>query len=162
MPSCRLPLFARHILAAATTCAAAAIMGLTALVLHAPSAHAQWVSTGELVDSYCASEDPEQAAFCVGYMAGALHVLMAPPELLPQGMFCIDVENQPKLTALAEQLIRIRKEKPELATTPAYTLIAGILERNFPCPEEVVKGATAPNAPQAEETPRLKVFGLED
>ena len=143
-------------------CAAAAA-GLAVLVL-ASGAQAQWVSTGELVDTYCDSEDVEQQAFCVGYIAGSLHVLMAPPELFPRGRFCIDIENQPRLSTIAERLIQVRKDSEDLATVPAYTVIAAILERGFPCPEEVIEeldaeqggDGGAPNAVPDE------VFGLDD
>ena len=145
--------------------ATAVVTAIAALLLLAPAAQAQWVSTAELVDNYCDSEDPEQAAFCVGYMAGALHVLMAPPELFPRGLFCMDMDRQPTLTSLAEQLIRLRKEHEDLAKTPAFSLIAGILERNFPCPEETLEELrnTQSQAPAADEAaPPSRVFGLDD
>ena len=133
----------------------AATLGLLALP---HPAQAQWVSTGELVDSYCDSDDPEQAAFCVGYVAGALHALTAPPELMPTGRFCIDIERQPSLTAITERLIAVRKEQPDIATTPVFTVLAAIIELSFPCPEEL---STMPTQPQADapETP-TDLFGL--
>lgn len=164
MPRSWIPRTGLRGLAVPALAAAAAL----SVMFHAPDARAQWVSTAELVDNYCDSDNPEEAAFCVGYMAGSLHVLMAPPELFPRGMFCMDVERQPKLTSLAEQLIRLRKEHEDLARTPAYTLIAGILERNFPCPDEMLEElqqsatpAPAP-APGNEAAPPSEVFGLDD
>jgi len=125
--------------------------------LSAP-AQAQWVSTKELVDTYCANEDPEQSAFCVGYVAGALHVLMAPPQMLPRGKFCIEIDKQPKLTAIAERLIKLRNEQPDLEPTPAFTVIAAIIERGFPCPEEVLEATDTPTPQQPAEPSDL--FGL--
>lgn len=117
----------------------------TFLVMPQP-ANAQWVSTKELVDNFCDNEAAEESAFCAGYVAGALHVLMAPPELMPQGQFCIEVDKQPKLSAIAERLSILRKEQPELEATPAFTVIAAIIERGFPCPEDVLD----PNAPSVQ------------
>ena len=122
----------------------AALVAVCSLLTMPQSAHAQWVSTKELVDTYCDNESPEEAAFCVGYVAGALHVLMAPPQMFPRGQFCIDVERQPKLTAIAERLIALRKDEPDLELTPAFTVIAAILERGFPCPDETLEAITPP------------------
>lgn len=127
------------------TCAlAAAVM---AFFLMPQPANAQWVSTKELVDNFCENEAAEESAFCAGYVAGALHVLMAPPELMPTGQFCIDVDKQPKLSAIADRLSTLRKEQPELEGTPAFTVIAAIIERGFPCPEELID----PNAPSVQQ-----------
>ncbi len=126
-------------------CAAAFLFAVAALLPQ--PANAQWVSTKELVDTYCDSDDPEQAAFCVGYVAGALHVLMAPPEAMPQGRFCIDVDAQPKLSAIAERLIVLRKEQPDIEATPAFSVIAAIIERGFPCPDGLDDATAMPSAP---------------
>ncbi len=142
----------------------AAFALIVAVAVFAPSpAQAQWVSTQALVDEYCKSEDPEQAAFCVGYIAGSLHVLMAPPQLMPQGQFCVDVDKQPKLTSIAERLVTLRDEREELADTPAFSVIAAIVQRGFPCPDEVLEATQAPPAPAPEDedaTPPEDVFGL--
>lgn len=138
---------------------AVATLALLGTVTLAPqSANAQWVSTKELVDTYCDNEKPEEAAFCVGYVAGALHVLMAPPQMLPTGRFCVDVENQPKLTAIAERLISLRKEQEDLEKAPAFTVIAAILERGFPCPEEVLEEIAV--QPEAAPSTPSDLFGL--
>lgn len=152
----------------ALTCAVAA--ALTVFFFLPQPANAQWVSTKELVDNFCENEAPEESAFCAGYVAGALHVLMAPPELMPTGQFCIEVDKQPKLSAIADRLTTLRKEQPELEGTPAFTVIAAIIERGFPCPTDLVDPnapsvqqpaaqAPAPAAPQEPGTPS-DLFGL--
>ncbi|MGD1933884.1 MAG: hypothetical protein ACFB0Z_05125 [Candidatus Phaeomarinobacter sp.] len=130
---------------------------LAALFILPQPANAQWVSTKELVDNFCDNPSEEESAFCAGYVAGALHVLMAPPELMPQGQFCIEVDKQPKLSAIAERLSTLRKEQPDLETTPAFTVIAAIIERGFPCPEEVLD----PNAPSI-QTPAAQAPAPEE
>ncbi|GAA6155134.1 hypothetical protein NBRC116588_06070 [Pyruvatibacter sp. HU-CL02332] len=99
------------------------------------------------MDNFCENEAAEESAFCAGYVAGALHVLMAPPELMPTGQFCIEVDKQPKLSAIADRLTTLRKEQPELEGTPAFTVIAAIIERGFPCPEDLLD----PNAPSVQQ-----------
>ncbi|CDO58869.1 hypothetical protein BN1012_Phect655 [Candidatus Phaeomarinobacter ectocarpi] len=152
----------------ALTCAVAA--ALTVFFFLPQPANAQWVSTKELVDNFCEDEAAEESAFCAGYVAGALHVLMAPPELMPTGQFCIEVDKQPKLSAIADRLTTLRKEQPELEDTPAFTVIAAIIERGFPCPEDIIDPnaptiqqpaaqAPAPAAPQEPSTPS-DLFGL--
>jgi|GEM_PF-3638041 len=140
--------------------AAGTVMMLT---LSAQPASAQWVSTKDLVDIYCANESAEESAFCAGYIAGSLHVLMAPPELMPAGQFCIEIDKQPKLAAIAERLEILRNEQPELENTPAFTVIAAIIERGFPCPEEVLD-PNAPSIQQPAEAPQPStpsdLFGL--
>ena len=138
---------------------------LCAVFLLPQPASAQWVSTKELVDNFCDNTEAEESAFCAGYVAGALHVLMAPPELMPQGQFCIEVDKQPKLSAIAERLSILRKEQPELEATPAFTVIAAIIERGFPCPEDVLDPdapsiqTPAAQAPEEPGTPS-DLFGL--
>jgi len=143
----------------AVTAALAAAAAIALFGASASPAHAQWVSTKELVDTYCDSNDAEHAAFCAGYVAGSLHVLMAPPNMFPKGRFCIDVEKQPKLSAIAERLVKLRKEEPELEATPAFTVIAAIIERGFPCPEEVLEATDAPADPAQQSAP-TDLFGL--
>jgi len=145
--------------------ATALAAAFTAFLVMPQPANAQWVSTKELVDNFCDNEAAEESAFCVGYVAGALHVLMAPPELMPQGQFCIEIDKQPKLSAIAERLSTLRKEQPELEATPAFTVIAAIIERGFPCPDDVLDPnapsvqAPAPGAPEQQGTPS-DLFGL--
>ncbi len=139
----------------------AAICVMAATLLPQP-ASAQWVSTGELVDGFCSKDAPEEAAFCAGYVAGALHVLMAPPEMMPTGRFCIDVEKQPKLSAIADRMVKLRNEREDIAETPAFSVIAAIIERGFPCPEDMQAIPTTPPVPVAQPDAEVPsdLFGL--
>ncbi len=110
--------------------ASAAIVSAGLAGLAVPSqAQAQFFITGSQLAKACASHATRDESACDGYIAGALDVVQATPDLKAQ----ICPPAKVKLSTLREAVGNYGQRKPDDAKGSGIALIQAMLKANYPC-----------------------------